>query len=584
MSNNQPFVHKEYLPVADNASVVDEASAILQAGKIVALDASGKINQFFIPYSDLSVTSLSVDDGEKITGDVKLYGLGNISVTRTGTNFYISSEALDGVMSIEADGSLLTGAVVLVPGDGLSISSSELDNKITLQNTGVLSINGLSGDITLQPLGGINVTASSGILQFSLDDVSWDKFDATTEARAQKIVVESGLYLGSSVGASLYHYNNQTVIRGTSGVHFLDPVTLDRAIISGVNGLFLGESRIKEYDGSLHIEPVSGQIVFSSGTELLGVRGIQASYESGSYLVEADGLYGMTFSHGSNLLPLSLLVTYVPGYDSSDFTETTLGMGANLINENGYNVSFDRNSITVQAKLDVSSAPYFKVRCLFLAENSPTDLPSPATITSAPISPTVTLIGAPSSGGYPEQIFVSTRPVENASSYYWVVSGTSWETSTPILSTTTVTGLSFSTPGEFEWSVNGKNSASNGPSISFKTSIKPKQPILSEDIVSIFKSGLFRDVTINLTYQPPCSISIIRDTGGTSQSYVKASTGLPITYVQPGSIIGLPSAVVTEEITIKGLYVNYPYTFKAIAAVGDVQSSASSVINIGPLD
>lgn len=583
-SNNKPFVHKEYLPVADNAAVTSEESAVTQAGKLVALDNQGKINRYFIPYNDLSVTSLRINDGELITGDIGLYGNGTITVTRSGSDFYFDTNFPDGILSIKVGEQVLTGDVTFLAGQGLDITSSVIDQSITISNTGVLSLNGLTQDISIESLGGLSVTASSGVLRFTIDEITWDKFDASSEARAQKIVVQSGIFLGTDVVAAIYQESNQTVIRGTSGVRFYDPVSLDNAKVVGGNGLFFGSSRIQDQEGLLHIQPSGLKVVFSEDTELLGIRGMQPAFESGSYLTLADGLYAHTFAHNENLWPLSVLVTYVPGFDEGDFTETTQGLGADIFSSTGYTVQFNKNAITVQANLDVSSPPYFRVRTLFAAEGVPTALAPVSAVSAAPNKPSVTQIGAPSTGGYPEQIILTTRPVSNASSYNWSVSGSSWETSTPLLSTSTVSGLSFAAPGVHTIAVYGLNASGSGPSITADISIRPKQPILSSGAFTVTSSGNFRNVTVNLTYQPPCSIEIVNT--ATSGAIVYETV---VSYSPPGSIVGPTGSVVTTGITLKNLYTNTAYNLAARAFVSgsspelSVSSDLSEVFTVGPL-
>lgn len=583
MDTNNPFVSIEYLPVADNTVVTGDASAITQAGKLVALDATGKINRHFVPYSLLSVTSLGVDDGERITGDVRLYGSGNISVTRTGNSFYISSNFRQGVSGISVGASALSGAILFIAGNGLDISSDPVNNAITFKNEGVLSINGLTEDIQFISANGITVTAvAPNTITLSLDSLQWSQFDSTASARARRVVTDEGLFLGNNDFASLYQFNNKTIVRGSSGVVFLDPTTITEAIVSGGNGIFINESRIHEISGNLLIQSASGAIVFSSGTSLLNVSAIQPSFTSGAYLVKdlSSGLYAYTFAHNANLNPLSLMVTQVLTGAGGAVIETTRGQGANLVNEYGYNVSFTKNAVIVQALLEneASESKFFNVRCMFASEKEALVLPPPSSVTSAPIQPTVSILGVPSGGGFATDILLSTRPVDNATSYEWyrVADDYTWETSTPLLSTSTDSTFKVTKPGIFLHRVRALNSSGYSEYTDFNVSIRPLVPVLIGPLLDLEDMGVlfYKKGRLSVVHQT----GLIRVTDTLTGQDMTLET--PVPYTPPSSSLGSYPPVVSTPIVLLNLLPNASYRLVARAYLDEVTFSDISA----PLD
>jgi hypothetical protein len=572
VSDNNPFVNIEYLPVADNTVVTGDASAITQAGKLVALDDTGKINRYFVPYSLLSVTSLAIDDGDPITGDVRLYGSGTVTVTRTGNTFYFSPNFQPGVLGLTVSGTTLTGSIALLPGAGLDLSVDAFTNSVTFTNTGVLSINGLKENILLEGASGISVTSlGSSTIALSVSNLQWSQFDSTVAATTQRVITQDGVYLGTDNFASLYQFDTQTVVRGISGVKFVDPVTLTDAIISGGNGLYLNSSRIQDVSGILYFAPSSGAVVFPSGTSLLNVTAIQPSFSTGVTLVANPSdptFYSATVAHNYNLYPLSLMVTQESIDGSGTVTQSTKGIGANTDTTYGYSVSFTKNTFTIQARLSgtfVAPYPKFNISCMFASETAIAPLPAASSITAAPIQPLITLVGVPTGGGFAEtDILLSTRPVENATSYLWerVDESLYWETVTPLLSTSTDPSFIVSRPGKFLHRVRGKNSA--GPStsaIDFYITIRPAAPILAGPVVDIQDMGVlfYKKATITLTYQAG-SIRVI-DT--ISNQEIQLET--PIIYTPPSSSVGEYTPRVTQQVVLTNLLPNSYYTLIAQA-------------------
>lgn len=572
MSNNNPFVNIEYLPVADNTVVTGDASAITQAGKLVALDDTGKINRYFVPYSLLSVTSLAIDDGDPITGDVKLYGSGTVTVTRSGNTFYFAPNFQPGVLGISVSGTTLTGNVNFLPGSGLDLAVDSFTNSITFTNTGVLSINGLKENLLLEGASGIAVTSiGSGSIAISLQSLQWSQFDSTVSAQANRVVAQEGIFLGSDNFASLYQIDNQTIVRGESGVKFVDPVVLTEATFSGGNGLYLNNSRIQDVSGILYFSPASGVVVFPSGTSLLNVEAIQPSFITGITLTQNPldlQLYSATVAHNFDLYPLSLSVTQELSDGSGGTIRTTKGYGANTDTSYGYNVSYTRNTISVEARLSgtfVAPYPKFYISCMFASEAQVAALPAASTITSAPITPLISLVGVPSGGGFAEaDILLSTRPVDTATSYVWerVAEGISWETATPLLSTSTEPSFVISKPGKFLHRVRGKNSAGpSSASVDFYLTIRPSVPILEGPAFNIQDMGVlfYKKATITLTHQAG-NIRII-DTITNQEIALET----PIVYVDPPSSVGPYPPRVTEEVVLTNLLPNSYYNLVAQA-------------------
>lgn len=584
MDTNKPFVSIEYLPVADNTVVTGDSSAVTQAGKLVALDDSGKINRYFVPYSLLSVTSVSVDDGDKLTGDIRLYGSGTISVTRSGNDIYVSPNFPIGVTGISVGDSLLTGTVALLAGSGLSITADPVSNAVLFRNTGVNSINGLKENINFVTANGISVTQTdASTLTFSLDKINWSQFDSSSSARASKVVVNEGIYFGDNEFASIYHFNNQTILRGASGVTFLDPVKVDSLVVSGGNGVFINQSRIQDISGTLHIAPSSGVVVFPSGSSIVNVQSIQGSLVTGDYLTldPSSGLYTKTFSHTANLYPLSLLVTQVTTGSLSEIIESTRGYGANLINEFGYNVSYTRDSITVQAKFEnpATESKLFKVRCMFASEEQVYDIPDPSSITSAPIQPSVHLLGVPSGGGFATDILLSTRPVDNATSYEWyrVSDDYTWTTATPFLSTSLDSTFKVSKPGSFLHRVRALNSTGSGEYSDFNITLRPLKPILVGPISNIQDMGVyfFKKGTISLVYQS----GLIKIVDLLTNQEIQLET--PLTYSPPASSLGDYPPVDNVSITLINLLPNTSYSLVARAYIDDaIYSDFSTPLDI----
>jgi len=588
VSDNNPFVSIEYLPVANNSVVTGDASAITQAGKIVALDDSGKINRYFVPYSLLSVTSLGVDDGEPITGDIRLTGSGTVTVTRSGNTFYFSPNFQEGVLGLVVSGTPLTGDVALLPGTGLDLSVDSYTNSITFTNTGVLSINGLTEDILLEGSNGIAVSSlNSGTLTVSVQNLQWSQFDSSVAAKAQRVVSEEGIFLGADNFASLYQFNNQTIVRGVSGVTFVDAITAPNVVVSGGNGIYLNSSRVQDVSGALHLAPSSGVVVFPPETSLLNVRAIQPSFVTGVTLTQNPldlSFYSATVAHNFDLYPLSLMVTQesVNGFET--VIQSTKGLGANTDTSYGYSVSFTRNTFTIEARLSgtfVAPYPKFNISCMFASEASISPLPAASTITSAPITPLISLVGVPVGGGFAEtDLLLSTRPVDNATSYVWerIAEGLSWETETPLLSTSIDPTFVVSAPGKFLHRVRGKNSS--GPSasaIDFNITIRPAKPILAGPAFNVQNMGVlfYKKATITLTRQAG-NIRII-DTITNQEVLLET----PIIYTPPSSSVGAYPPRVTEEVVLVNLLPNSYYNLIAQAYLdSEIFSDFSSPLEI----
>lgn len=579
------FVHIEYLPVADNTVVTGDASAITQAGKLVALDDTGKINRYFIPYSDLSVTSIRAEDGTPLTGDVRLYGKGSITVLRSGNDLYFDTNFAQGVTGITVGSTTLTGNILFVAGSGLEITSNPVTHTIQFSNIGVTSLNGLKEDIVFESSEGVVVTQrDASTLAFEVRNLSWSQFDTSSLASAKSLVLQEGIYLGDAPYQSIYGFNNQTVIRGISGVHIPDPVTLSDVHLSEGNGIYLNDSRIQDISGVLYLSPASGAVVFSSGTSLLNIEAIQPSYASGAYLTKdiSSGLYLHTFDHSTNLSPLSLLVTEVLDPLSADPVESTNGFGANLSNDYGYNVTFTRNAITVQARYvsDPATPPFFKVRCLFAAEDSIAPLTPEVTVTSAPIQPSVSLVGVPTGGGFPSDILVPSRPVANATGYEWSRPSEpyTWQTVTPLLSTQTTTGsFLVSRPGKFYHTVRAFNSTGYGPSTGFYITVRPASPVLDGPVYDIQDMGVYfyKKAKITLTYQSGfVSVTDLI----TGQEMALES---PISYSPPATSLGSLPPVISVPITLINLFPNTVYRLVAKAYIdSEIYSDTSTPLEI----
>jgi len=558
--SNKPTVSIEYLPVADNALVTGNASALTQAGKLVALDSEGKINRYFIPYNEVFVTSISTEDGEALTGDIGIYGSGTISVTRSGSNFFVSPNFSTGLTGISVNGSSLSGEIVFLPGNGIEIAANSSDRTITFSNRGVISLNGLREEISLQSSNGIVIeNVDNSTLSIGLSSLSWSIFDSSSPAKASKIVVSGGMFLGDSPYANIYNYQNKTIIRGVSGVSFLDPLQVDTLTISGGNGLILGQSSVRDISGSLTISPASGSIVLSTGSHILGIGAIQPSFQSEGVTQGSSSPYSVTFSHSKGLLPATLLVTKVEGS-----LETTLGYGANVVEgEDGYFVNVDENSITV---LSSESGQTFRARCIFSSNRTAPDSPSYSLITSAPVKPTVTLIGEPNGGGYvgnnsSSDILVSTRPVANASTYKWFreADNYTWETDVPLISHSTVDNFVVKKPGIFKHYVWAENGISSGARIDFDIKIRPAVPILESSVLNIRPMGPLdsrKKADILVTHQAGL-VDIVRLYEG---SYLPVTVENPISYDEPdSSVSGEYSEIVQTTLTLTNLLPNSTY-------------------------
>lgn len=581
--SNQPYININYLPVADNSLVTGSSSAITQAGKLVSLDASGKINRYFIPYDEVFVTSIGVDDGERITGDIKLYGKGTISVTRSGSDFYISPNFQSGLTGISVSGTSLTGEVVFIAGSGLDITSSLTDRSITFSNRGVLSLNGLTEDITIQTSSGISIrTIDPTTLALELTELSWSSFDPNSDAFVRSLYASGGIYLGSSPYANIYEESNQLVIRGESGVLFLDPVTADNVKITSGNGILLGQSRITEQSGSLFVEAHSGNLVLSSGSHILGIEAIQPAFSGEAYASGASPPYTCTFDHAKNLFPASLLVTAVDGS-----LESTEGLGANVsAGDSGYNVSFTQNSITVSSS---SSGTLYRVRCLFASDRSVPPMPTESLVVSAPIKPTVTLIGEPVGGGFvgnnsSSDILISTRPVANAEVYKWwrQADDFTWETDVPLISHSTVDEFKITKPGVFQHYVWAENGSSSGLRVGFEVTIRPAVPVLSYSSLNIRPVGPLdsrKQADIIVTHQAGL-VDIVRDLGG---SLIPMDVVSGISYVEPiSSVSGDYAPLVQTTVTLTNLLPNSTYRLRARAYLSGnaVASDYSDILAI----
>lgn len=110
MSNNNPFIHTEYIEIVTAEDLAEGQPASSRANKVVATNESGVIPEQLIP-TTLSVSSLKVS-GVTLTGDVELLTSGTISLTPDN----------------------LTNPMT-----------------ITLENTAISSINGIAGEVTLVP-------------------------------------------------------------------------------------------------------------------------------------------------------------------------------------------------------------------------------------------------------------------------------------------------------------------------------------------------------------------------------------------------------------------------------------------------
>lgn len=595
MEDNRPFVHLEYLPVADNTAVTGDSSAITQAGKLVALDDSGKINRYFIPYNELSVTSLSVSDGEKITGDVRLYGSGIISVNRSGNNFYIGAVFPPGVTGVTVGQYTLTGGLSFLPGNGLSIQSDPITNSITFTNEGVISLNGLTEDITLESTNGVSIsTPDSSTIVLDISGVKWSQFDSSSPATAAKVISDEGIFFNSDTFASVYSFDNKLIIRGEEGVLIPDPVTMDSLTLTGGNGLFIGDSRVQEVSGSLYLAPSSGAIVFPSGTALLGVEAIEPGFSDSVELtwLQTGAIVSHTFSHSKGLFPTSVMVTREEVVSGVTW-ETTQGFGVDLTSDYGYNISFNNSAVLLQARLNTTGTRRFNVRIVFASDKTAAALPAPISVTSAPLEPFVSFFGVPDGGGFAvDDLVLSTRPVLNAASYKWDrvdSTGTSlytWYTTTPLLSTLTTPEayipFRITKPGVFRHTVRGVGEDSlTGPAVEFDITIRPKAPLLSVLFLNVQDDTSYPFKTADIVlYHQTGFIRIIDEFTG-----LELNVQTPISYVEPASSLNNTEPIypelVEQQVTLTGLLPNTSYRLKAQAYLdSEIYSDFSSTLDI----
>lgn len=100
-----------------------------------------------------------VSSVNNVTGAVNLVAGNNVSITPSGQNITIAASGggSAGVASVNG----ITGPVTISAGSGAGIDIYESGSRITIDNTGVTQINGVTGNATLVGTGGIEVNAGT---------------------------------------------------------------------------------------------------------------------------------------------------------------------------------------------------------------------------------------------------------------------------------------------------------------------------------------------------------------------------------------------------------------------------------------
>lgn len=595
-----PFIHSDYLDVADAATIVTAADAIRNAGKLVKLGPDGTISPALLPTSGLSVTSVQTSDGVKVQGDITLQGGGSISITRSGSVFTISSSASVPVSSLQAvygtdAGDQLTGDVYIKSGPGITLASDSNANTLTIKNAGVVDVNGIMGSVTITGNSGIQVSSpDSNTIQLSLGTLSWSSVNNSGTALADSFVVRDHLgFSGSS--ASIYRDGSYTVIRGDAGVRVDDILKVGSIVIpSGKdNGIFVGSTRITEVSGTAFFTPGSSSVIdFTNpidplGTSLTGVKGITPPYVSSGTLALVDpstNLYTTTFNHGAKLYPLQCTVSRIMNPGTANEYESVSGCGVNLGDgvSSGYSVQYDRNTITVTGRFSPfdSGSKMFRVRSLFASEASPTQLPDPSNIVNAPSNIIVSLIGEPTGGGTPMSVAITSDPVRFADLYIWEQAGTpgQWITNDPVLLSGYISSLgnslAFPGPGIYNFTSRARNSTGDGPYSPFSVVIRPFEPVISGTPFNYYSpvSGSY-SASLNVYYING-NLSILDAVSGSNLAVVPSS-GLV-----PGSGNYVQTSGNVRTVTIGPLMPNTSYSVVAQASSsGGVTSSLSPPVS-----
>jgi len=620
MTRKSPFVHIDYLDVADTSGILSiedrEANLSKIANKIVPLQSDGTINKFLFDLSDIAVTSITVPGGT-LKGSVKLKGDGNIFIKKVGSDLVISSKSTYPVTSISVGDKSLIGDVILESGKGISLEPDFINNTIKVSNTGIKSINGVSGSINISVTKGLKLTPKDdpdGTKNFeiSLTNIGWDQIDVSENA------VGHSFYATNSFGFSddrdiLYRRGSYTVLRGKSGVKLYDFLKVDNiSLPSGKNfGITLGDSRISEYNNTLFISPARAKIDFSNpidpaGTVISGIKGITPAYVAEAAVVIKDAetnLYKTTFYHGFDMYPLYFTATRIflanPDVGGQKDLESFEGFGVDIsnINRYGYCVSYDKNSFTIYARLDPNDtqdidsrmkSDKFKIRAMFAADFSPTILPLPTNITSAPTIKSISLINEPEGGGFPEDVVVLIDSVSFADSYVWSKYLDNsvfdeWVTVDPFIDKNSPVSdnlrpFIFTYAGKHTIKVRGKGSDrdTDGPELDFSIDIKPRKPVISgiPEVFTPMSLGYRRKVDINFSYQTGMIKAF--DVSGTDP--VELTIETPILYNPTGEET-IPD-IIAKKVTILNLVPmqQYKVVLQAYTSDGLYSSYSNQVV------